>query len=159
MKIKIASLLLLSAFAFSAAFAQEKLTKTIDGHPYQSLKITGPVTVEFIESATPSVDISGDYKLVNGVDVLWTKKELEITYTPSTHKTRPVVKVYGHNLKEILIEDGANIVTLKPIHSPTLLLTVNDGAEARILNYGKVRVFGNGHVIVKNLEAAELSYR
>jgi hypothetical protein len=159
MKLKVASLLLLSAFVFGAASAQQDLSKKIDGHQYESLKITGPVTVELIESASASVDISGDSKLVNGVDVEWTKRELFISYSPTTNKARPVVKVYGYNLKEIVLEDGANLVTAKPLHSPRLMLTVNDDAQARILNYGKIRVFGNGHVQVKSLEAAELTAR
>lgn len=159
MKLKIFSLLLLAVGIAAGASAQENLSKTIDGHHYQALTISGPVTVELIESAQPSVTVSGDYKLVNGINVNWSKKDLDISYSPSTRAKRPVVKVYGHNLKEILLEDGADIYTTKPLHSPSLILTVNDDAQARILNYGKVRVFGNGHVTVKNLEEKELSFR
>ena len=159
MKLKIASLLLLAVSIAAGASAQEKLNKTVDGLPYEILKISGPVTVELIESANPSVTVSGDYKVINGVDISWSKKDLLISYSSSPRATRPVVKVYGYNLKEIMLEDGANVYTTKPLHSPRLFLTVNDDAHARILNYGKIRVFGNGHVIVKNLEAEGISYR
>jgi hypothetical protein len=70
---------------------------------------------------------------------------------PSEAARQPlVVKVYAKNLKSLVVEENARVITPQPLNAANLLITVNDVSTARIVNRGKTRVYNMGNVSVKS---------
>lgn len=135
---------LLSAIAIilsTCMMAQNiNVSKQVDGPAFDELNISGPVTVELIESENNSVLTSGSNDFVNGVNITWLKKTLHISYSRSGSEQNNTIKVFAKNVKYIVAEEGAKIVTPKPLNVDNLKITIRDDSQAKLMNYGKIRV-------------------
>jgi hypothetical protein len=143
-------LLLLAAVMTTAAMAQNNISKIINGPAFGELRVLGPVTVELIESENPSIHVEGALNLVNDVSVTWLQNRLTFSCPSEAARQPLVVKVYAKNLKSLVVEENARVITPQPLNAANLLITVNDVSTARIVNRGKTRVYNMGNVSVKS---------
>lgn len=146
MKLKLA-LLGMAAVLSTAAMAQSNtVSKTIDGPAVKELHVIGPVIVELVEAENVSVKAEGSYQFVNSVSINWSKDNLYISYPDHIPAGNNILKVNVKNLKSIVAEEGAKIVTQQPLKSQNLVVTVRDDSQAKVMNYGKIRVNNYGDV-------------
>jgi hypothetical protein len=143
-------LFLLAAIMTTAAIAQNNnISKILNGPAFEELRVSGPATVELIESETPSIHIEGAFHLVNEVSISWVKNSLSISFPAQSARESLVVKVYVKGLKSLIAEENVKVISPQPLNSANLLITVNDVSSARIVNRGKTRVYNMGNVNVK----------
>ena len=140
------------AFAIYSSFVigqTSSVSKIVNGPAFESLTISGPVEVELIESETPSLEILGSYDFVNGLSTRWSKKSLSLTFTKDANACNAPVKVYVKNLTSITLENGARVITPKPLHSGNILINIYGESYARIVNYGGINVYSDEDYSVK----------
>lgn len=150
MKLRIIFLILPVVLSVNAI--AQNMHKTINGPQFETLTISGPVTVELVESETASVYALGSYDFVNGINTYWSKKDLQVTYSGYKGPESNIIRINVTRVKKIYLEEGANAISRTPLRSAYLVLTVNDQCRASILNYGKVRVLGEGGIDMKYMK-------
>jgi hypothetical protein len=147
------TLFVLGTFLSIALMAQnQSASKIVNGNAFQTLTVTGPVTVELIESDNPAVHAEGSQQFMEDLLISWSKKKVTIVFTPFGNEKHLPIKVFAKGLKNIEVENGAQVITPSPLNSPNILLTVNGvngESMAKIVNYGKIRVISFGNVKVE----------
>ena len=144
-------LFLLAAFFSAGSMAQTlPVSNIINGPAFESIVVTGPVSVELIESENPAVEALGSYEFINGTNIRWSKHQLHIYFSKAMAADSKPIKVYVKKLTSIVAEDGARINTPKPLHSGNIWLQINGESYARIMNYGGINVTGDENVSVRN---------
>lgn len=151
MKFKMMLLFILMG-CVSAVMGQTSLVnKVINGINFESISVSGPVSVELIESANASVEAVGNYDFINNIQTSWTNKLLSITFTKDESRDgQPPIRVYVNKLTAINAENGAKILTPKPLHSPNIRLTMSGDSYARIVNYGGIKVVSDQNTLVRS---------
>ena len=126
------------------------VSKVINGTPFESIIVSGPVSVELIESDNNLLEATGSYDFINGIHTSWSNKELQISFDKDEKAGDQPIKVYVHNLTSIQAEDGAKINTPKPLHCRNINIKIIGDGYARIVNHGSIRVIRNENTIVSN---------
>lgn len=147
--------LFLMGIVLSAGLSAQSFlaSKAVNGPNFETLTVIGPVTVELIEADNASVQAQGNHQFIEGVMVSWQKKSLHISYTPAARAEGGAIRIFAKGVKTIVAEEGAKIVTPSPLNSPNIHLTVNGESLARVMTYGKIRVFTMGQVRMDKVTA------
>jgi hypothetical protein len=146
-------LLAIIAGIFSSVVAAQSPTpaKIVNGPAFERLNISGPVTVELLESEEPSVELQGDMKFINEVSISWSKKELFVHYFGPANPRNLVIRIFINKLTYMHAEEGASVFTPHPLFtSPNLKVSVKDEESmAKIMSFGKIIVPDLGYVKVR----------
>jgi hypothetical protein len=150
MKQKFVSVLIAAIVSATAIAQTSPVSNIINGPAFESIVVSGPISVELIESENAAVEALGNYDFINNTNIRWSKNQLHISFTKNFAGDGKPIKVYVKKLTNIIAEDGARVNTPKPLHCGNIWLQINGESYARIMNYGGINVTGDENVSVRN---------
>src|SRR3954465_6691971 len=107
MKQRVLSFAILFTICISGMAQTTASNKSIQGPAFEELTVSGPVTVELIESNDPSIYTAGSYEFVNAISVNWQRKALYVSFNANKGNEPTIIRVYAKNVKHVIAEGGA----------------------------------------------------